>query len=1094
MIRNISILFSVLVLGILIVPAYAQSSLSDNVVINEVDINPPGDDSASPREWVELYNPTENDIDIGGWEVASTTVLKQTLTIPAGTIIESGQFITFSYKTVWFTDTNEVVELRDDNGIVVDSTELMTDIQNDFTSWQRIYDGYDLDNIDDWKFTTSTAGSTNGKISTTEEVTDISVTIDPSQDNYIFGETAILSGSVSEEVFVEQLGDFKPESITVTIQGPDFNSEILLYPDLNLEFETSLNLHPVLGINEGSYEVFVTYAGASSSTSFSVGEKVSELEIIEEGTFALVTDKSQYMPGETLILSGITSEVIPFEGLKYELKNPNGIIIETGTLYPVEGKFSGSIFLTTVNPVYGTYVISGEYLGTDSTTFTLVEDLKEDVAISLWTDKDVYSVGDIVTITGRLNDLWVSSLDLEILQTRNTALGVNEFPGGDFAFKILDVVRLEGDSSFSYSFEIPKGVERLGDYRIKVSKEVGSAFKTITVADDPTSDIIIREPLSISTDKPVYAFGDKITVNGFVGELSQSTTNVPVVNISIKDKNGNPLQIVGGTGEGRLGTTGSIVSYDFTAVPEPSGRYSVTTDLNRSVFGDGQYLVTAKYLDVSNSATFSVSDILGSDSFSISLNKEVYGLGETVFLEGIIPAFAEPAISIALTKPDGSTINSGAVAENQQFSWQWITPISEKQETVKDVDDRSLFLSNLGIYKIHISNDSNDVDVFFKVSTDPTNDSLVDLPIDVYTEKSIYKAGETLKVLGSVITREQGSEGLVVPERVHLTIVSEKAPTKIIHTASVYPDQGGRFQSLFELPITIFSEGQYKVKAVYLKKQIDHSFGVANDFTFGLDEPITLLLSSDKSEYHPGDVVFVKGKPNKLIYLEDYNVSVFKKTGQEITCGSFICGTHEGPVTTIRPGPDGSFSYQFVIPESFDSLGTYEVTAESDFETKRLLFDVVAPPEKEKPPQTIIEKANSIPESQISVTATEKEVDGYNIGPRVLMGSLVSSPRGEESNVNLRITSESGTCVIGPEESCLVRDSTRSPGEIYDVVEVDGTSMKVRYSGPDARVEKFSILPESSTEMLPDSNWDIEVVKDSQTSRLYYKINYSLLE
>jgi hypothetical protein len=84
--------------------------------------------------------------------------------------------------------------------------------------------------------------------------------------------------------------------------------------------------------------------------------------------------------------------------------------------------------------------------------------------------------------------------------------------------------------------------------------------------------------------------------------------------------------------------------------------------------------------------------------------------------------------------------------------------------------------------------------------------------------------------------------------------------------------------------------------------------------------------------------------------------------------------------------------------------------------------------------------------------------------------------------------------VIGPENDCLVQDSTRKPGEIYDVVEVDGISFKVRYSGPDARVEKFSILPESTTEMLPDSVWDIQVVKDEQVSRLYYKINYSPIE
>jgi hypothetical protein len=1094
MIRNVSILFSILVLVVLLNPANAQSYVADHVVINEIDINPPGDDFASPSEWVELYNPTDSDVDIGGWKIASTTVLKQTFTVPSGTIIGAGEFLTYSYKTVWFTDTNEKVELRDDNGIVIDATPLLSDIKSDFTSWQRIYDGFDLDSVDDWKFENSNAGSSNGQIPITEDVEDVSVTISSVKPNYVFGETAVLKGSISEKVFKVQQGDFKPESITVTIKGLSYNSEVLLYPDLNLNFKTSISLHPVLGINEGVYDVTVTYAGVTSSTSFSVGDEIVELEIPEDSIFAIVTDKSQYLPGETLFISGITNQIIPFEGLKFELKDPNGIIIETGTLYPIDGEFSGSIFLTTVNPVFGTYVLSAEYSDKTSTSFDLVEDVKEDVLISLWTDKEVYGLGDVVTITGRLNDLWVSSLDLEILQTRNTALGA-DFAGGDFAFKILDAVRLEGDSSFKYSFKIPQGDERLGDYRIKVAKDVGSAIKTITVVDDPSDLQVPREPLSLSTDQLVYDFGDKITISGFVDDLSQSTYEVPVVNVSIKDKDGKSLTIIGDTGGGRLGTTGSTVSYDFTAIPDPSGRYSVSTDLNRSIFEEGQYLVTAKYLHLSNSVMFTVSDSLTlEDGVLLSTDKEVYGLGETVLLSGLIPPTGNPTVAISLTKPDGSIINSGASVDNQQFSWKWVTPIAEKQQAIKSEEDRSLSQTNLGIYKIKVSTDTYGKDIFFKVSLDPTNDSLIIPPITVSTAKPIYQAGETLKVIGSVITREQGDEGLVVPERVHLTITSEKQPTKPIHEAAVYPDQGGNFQSFFELPITIFSEGQYKVKAVYLKKQIDHAFGVANDFTFGLDEPVTLLISSDKSQYAPGDVVFVTGKPNKLIYLEDYNVSVFKKTGQEITCGSFTCGIHEGPVTTIRPSPNGSFSYQFVIPNSVSSVGKYEVTVESDFETKTLLFDVIEKPDDVKPSQTIIEKVNSIPDDSISVTTEQKDFDGIDAGPRVLLGSLIASPRGEEPNVNLRIVSESGICVIGPENDCLVQDSTRKPGEIYDVVEVDGISFKVRYSGPDARVEKFSILPESTTEMLPDSVWDIQVVKDEQVSRLYYKINYSPIE
>jgi len=88
----------------------------------------------------------------------------------------------------------------------------------------------------------------------------------------------------------------------------------------------------------------------------------------------------------------------------------------------------------------------------------------------------------------------------------------------------------------------------------------------------------------------------------------------------------------------------------------------------------------------------------------------------------------------------------------------------------------------------------------------------------------------------------------------------------------------------------------------------------------------------------------------------------------------------------------------------------------------------------------------------------------------------------------------SGICIIGPDSDCLVKESTRKQGQIYDVVEIDGISLNVRYSGPDVRLEKFSILPESSDTFLPDANWNIEIIKDDQVSRFYYKVTYKTIE
>ncbi|MBI5859595.1 MAG: hypothetical protein HZB73_02550, partial [Nitrosarchaeum sp.] len=594
-----------------------------------------------------------------------------------------------------------------------------------------------------------------------------------------------------------------------------------------------------------------------------------------------------------------------------------------------------------------------------------------------------------------------------------------------------------------------------------------------------------------------YDLGDTVTINGFIANpASSSSFQTPSVTISISHEDGSPLEIVAQLPHTKTRQlNGLTIAYEFTAIPESSGRFSVQTSIMKNAFTEGSYVIKAEYRGLTKTTTVGIVDPLKlNDGALITLNKQVYGLGETVLLTGLIPPTGDHSVNISLTKPDGSTINSGSTVDSQRFSWSWIAPITEKPLT--KLDDRSTSNSNYGIYKIHVSTASYGKDVFFKVSSDPKNDSFSLAPLYVSTEKSLYKAGEKLKVIGNIIKREQGSEGLVIPERVTIQIIDGKTPFKKIHESSVYPDQGGNFQSLFELPITVFSEGEYKVKALYSNKQSESTFTIANDFSFGSSEKLSLLLATDKPEYYPGDLVTISGKPNKLIYLEKFDVSVIQKKDGEITCGSFYCGKHLGPVTTIRPSSSGSFSHQFQLLDSPSSLGSYEITVDAGFETKSLMFDVVEKPvisESEKSPLIIIEKTNRILDNKISILTNKKTVDNNQVSPRVLSGSLLTT-KVDQSDVNLRVTSESGICVIGPEENCLVKDSTRKPGQIYEVVSVDGANLKVRYSGPDVYLEKFDILPESSEEFLPDVNWNVDVIKDDQASRFYYKINYKILE
>ena len=124
----------------------------------------------------------------------------------------------------------------------------------------------------------------------------------------------------------------------------------------------------------------------------------------------------------------------------------------------------------------------------------------------------------------------------------------------------------------------------------------------------------------------------------------------------------------------------------------------------------------------------------------------------------------------------------------------------------------------------------------------------------------------------------------------------------------------------------------------------------------------------------------------------------------------------------------------------------------------------------------------------------EKIIDEESVKPRVLSGSMLTMSSDNQSDVNLRVMSESGICIIGTSDECLVSESTRKPGQIFEVVQIDGLNLNVRYSGPDVRLEKFSILPTSSDEFLPNTNWNVEVIKTDEISRLYYKMTYKTLE
>lgn len=1105
------VIFAFLLVGTIQYQSFAQSnSLATHVVINEIDINPPGSDSLAISEWVELYNPTDKEVYIGNWEIASTTVLKKTMILPDGETIKPEQHLKYQYQSVWFTDVGERVELRDDSGNIVDETPTLSDLANDFKSWQRVYDGFDTDSSNDWEFKTSTAGSTNGKLAVEEIEGKISILVSTDKSNYIFDETAIISGTISEQVFTEA-PFFHQEPIELIITGPNYYKTLTLYPNLFLEYETSIKLQKVLRINEGIYDVSLSYAGVTASTQFSVGTELIEIEQQEVSSLTITTDKDSYIPGETATIFAQTSEIVPFEGLKFEVLNAGGIQIYQGTLYPniaavnsaigdsdtnslPGAQFTTTIFMDTVSPSYGSHTIVAQYDTQQATaSFELNEVVKEDKLISLSTAKAVYEKGETVLITGRLNNNFLFSMNIEILQTGTVTFDRTLAN----IIKQIGVVRLEGDSTFSYEFKIPNNVNALGEYRIKVSQDIGEETIFFRVVENIEDFVTFPdEPITVITDKTIYEIGDDLVIFGRVSELQKSSTFLtPVVDVSIAREDGTPITIgilvphSGGADTARL---------TFTAIPDIVGKFKIEQHLYGNVFYEGIYKIKATYANgkFSSTTSFSVVDPLNIDEpFLLQLNKDVFGLGETVLLDGLVPGIAQgTGITITLLKPDGDMDIFGVLPDDSRFSWNWETPISEKTSFIQN--ERSPTFSNYGIYQVVVGIPSGDTSIFFKVSPNPEDDTLEISPLTVTTDKPIYNVGETLTVHGTAMKRQQGMEGLVVPERAQIIITSGEFPFKQIYEAFVYLDNGGNFKSSFNLPVIIFTEGNYKVKAFYQGIQDETLFQVNSNFVIGGDSPLILLLNTDKDEYALGETVQISGRPSKLVYLENLFITVLQESDLQLTCGSFVCGL-PGASSSLRTSPDGSFTYEYTIPTSSDALGKYEIIVDAEFGEYSISFNAVeqipiqSTEVKEKlTGKRSTEKFNRIPDSFVPISIAAKTLDNQELLPRVLQGSLLTPIRGEEANVNIKITTQDGLCIIGQEAECFVTNSTRGPGTIYQIVEIDNVNYKIRYSGPDVRLEKFTILPESSSGTLSDSIWNVEVIKDEQPSRLYYKITY----
>lgn len=131
------------------------------VVINEVELNPPGDAS----DWVELYNNGMEEVDISGWRVwivDSDPTWTGSIRIFSGTAVPPGGFYVAEGDPNWLHDTGMgtvILKMRDSTE--VDKTHLLSDQSDNAFTYSRHPNGADTDQRSDWVFGRGTKNANN---------------------------------------------------------------------------------------------------------------------------------------------------------------------------------------------------------------------------------------------------------------------------------------------------------------------------------------------------------------------------------------------------------------------------------------------------------------------------------------------------------------------------------------------------------------------------------------------------------------------------------------------------------------------------------------------------------------------------------------------------------------------------------------------------------------------------------------------------------------------------------------------------------------------------------------------------------------------
>ncbi len=139
------------------------------VVLNEIMSNNVG----NGVDWIEIYNKSSEDVDLGGYMLNDAETVSGGWTIPAGTIIPANGYIVFEEDTDWdfggVSSGGEWVSFADAAGVLIEKTLVPDMSSNAGLTWAR-----EIDGDGEWMVSTPTPGETNGSTTNAAPIIDAS--------------------------------------------------------------------------------------------------------------------------------------------------------------------------------------------------------------------------------------------------------------------------------------------------------------------------------------------------------------------------------------------------------------------------------------------------------------------------------------------------------------------------------------------------------------------------------------------------------------------------------------------------------------------------------------------------------------------------------------------------------------------------------------------------------------------------------------------------------------------------------------------------------------------------------------------------------